>query len=409
MTDYTIPDIANDPAWAPVEPFEIECFYPGVHRGDEWTDEMNRQMCENYNNLPENITWRAQTSIEDPDDAPFGEMDIGHDGRALKTRQRPSIGVIDRMRYAGKRVYALLRNVPKLVKDCYDRGIYPRVSLTIYKDGQHEFGMKGPVPRGLSFLGAEPPQLKGLRRALDLMSEQGKDITKIPGITFADAQVGANPTKNTETVTITFATKGTEMADIEDVVVEEEELAPAAEPAEEEAAAPDMETRMTALEAEFAKLKKLITDALAEEEPVATEEGPERPQGEFSEGEFSKWVLKKFSELETKDANATKTAIVNAKIAELKGKGLTVDTIKIHKFAEKIDDEGALMAFCEACTSRPKVPGKEKLQYSETAGAGTKTLDEIHTEMFNEHGADAASHVDEYAKKYGISREELTK
>jgi len=410
MSLLQIPDIANDPAWKPVEPFEVECFYPGTHRGDEWSDEMNQQMCDNYNNLPEDITWRAQTSIEDPDDAPFGETDIGHDGRALKTRQRPSTGVIDRMKYVGGRVIAVLSNVPKLVKDCYDRGIYPNVSLTIYKDGQNEFGMTGPVPRGLSFLGAEPNQLKGLRRALDLMSDRGEDITTIPGVTFADAQVGANPTNNTETVIITFATKGQVMPEIEeDVAVGEEELAPAAEPElEEEAAAPeDVETRMTALEAKVDELIATIAGALEEEEPVATEEGPERAQGEFAE--YINSVETRISSLESKNASATKSSKVNAKIAELKGKGLTVDTIKIRKYAEKIDDNDALMAFCEACSPKVRVPGKTALKYSEAGSGVAKDVEGIIAEMFAEHPNATVEHADKYARKYGVPRETLLK
>uniref|UniRef100_A0A6H1ZRJ9 Uncharacterized protein n=1 Tax=viral metagenome TaxID=1070528 RepID=A0A6H1ZRJ9_9ZZZZ len=398
MTNYKIPNIAHDPAWQPVEPFDIECFYPGAHRGSDWSDEMNRQMCENYNNLPANITWRAQSSILDPDDAPFGEIDIGHDIRKLKDRQRPSIGVIDRMKYVGGRVLATIKNMPRFVKDCYDKGVYPNVSLTIYRDGQNEFGMSGPVPRGLSLLGAEPQQLKGLRRVLDLMSEQGQDITTIPGITYADAQSGANPDTDKGYDVITFSTsmKGQEMP--EEMAPEVEEMAP------EETAAPDPMAEIAQLRAEFEELKALIESALSEEEEVASEEGPAEPQGEFAE-----FCLAKFAEIDHRTTQANRNSMIEGKISELKGKGLAVDEPKIRKYAPKITDADALMAFCEACSRKVSVAGAEKLTYSEAGSGAGKTVMDIVTEMFSEHPNDAIEHVDFYARKYNVPRETLLK
>ena len=262
------PDVLNDPAWAPVPPFETEVFQPGDYRGLSWTNEMTSQMVSNYNNLPEEVTWRAQTTVIDASEDKVGETDIGHDNRDLRNRQRPSLGVIEKLKESGDKVVATLRNVPRFMHDCIKRGIFPSVSLTVYRDGKDEFGLNGPVPRGLSYLGAEPPQLKKLRKALDILSEEGGDVTRIEGITFADETVaGVNPANNIKSNLISFSMKGNEMP--ENTV--QPEAPPVTPPADE--APVDSDARLTALEEQMAAIVGLLEAMQPEAETVADEAG----------------------------------------------------------------------------------------------------------------------------------------
>jgi len=74
----------------------------------------------------------------------------------------PAFGWIGEVKKAGKKLVAVPSLVTQKMKDLYNSGAYRKVSAEIYPSFM---GMKRPYLRAVTFLGAKPPQVKGLAAA----------------------------------------------------------------------------------------------------------------------------------------------------------------------------------------------------------------------------------------------------
>ena len=401
-----IPDVINDPAWQEVPPFEVECFEPGNYRGREWTPEMCRQMVDNYNSLNDSdVTFRARVTQENE---VLGDTNIGHDTRDIASRQRPALGMVDRLKNVGDKVVAVVKGVPRFMHDCIRRGIFPSVSMEIYRDASDRLGIPGPVPRAMSYLGAEPPELKKLRGALDLLSERGGKPDPALMRFMEDANADANSAKNTEIDIITFGGKIMSKAEkFQDDLPAVPETAAEDMPAEEVTAEETIEDRVAALEDAIMAIAEHLGMAGETAEDAVGEGGvpigePPVPVEALSEwlGNFAKKIDDKFSEYDRKLSAGKLEEFVQTTPKGFHG--------KIRKFAEKHGHDAAIEYGKDLLGTVPSPP-MTVVEFSDGSGV-RKTLEEIREEMFSEaaeKNISAASLGEKYCAKYRVGEDEL--
>lgn len=80
----------------------------------------------------------------------------------------PALGWVEKLTIVGDRLLATFGEVPDMVKEAFDKGLYKKVSSEIYHafDDPETGENMGAVLRAVAFLGADVPQVKGLKAFL---------------------------------------------------------------------------------------------------------------------------------------------------------------------------------------------------------------------------------------------------
>lgn len=123
---------------------------------------------------PEDLKEIVETSNANNIEAPIV---VGHSS----SDKDPCHGVLGKLRLAGDTIMAPVKRITGALKDAFNKGEYPNWSAEIYPD-LHGTGKK--ALRRLAFLGATPPEVKGLK-AYGTFSDTDKYTT----VNFSDMKV----------------------------------------------------------------------------------------------------------------------------------------------------------------------------------------------------------------------------
>jgi len=155
----------------------LELFKVGTHRGKNWTKEDCQSMVDNFNAMSQKVTWGPKvTSAKDGALFGLGETNIGHDDLQRLKRGLPSLGKLANVRFENDTVLTDVDDMPDFMSDAIKNGMYKGRSVEIYGEKKTaEFGLTGPMIRGMAWLGYEPEELKMLSNDFDLYCEESED------------------------------------------------------------------------------------------------------------------------------------------------------------------------------------------------------------------------------------------
>ncbi len=139
---------------------DMEVFATGKWNGDDYSEKDLDQMVEAFGDLKDK--WR-----------PF--LKLGH-GDNKHNFDQPALGYADSLKRVGQKLVATFVNIPKVVKEAIDKGLYKKRSAEVYWDYQTE-GKKYPrVLKACALLGASVPAITVLADIPKFFEADGGEI-----------------------------------------------------------------------------------------------------------------------------------------------------------------------------------------------------------------------------------------
>jgi hypothetical protein len=137
---------------------EMEVFSTGTHNGDKYKNKDLDAMIEAFNTLKNK--WKPT-------------LKIGH-GKQLA--EQPALGYVDKLKRVGNTLIAKIVNIPKIVKDVIEKGLYKKRSAEIYwnyKDGNKVWSR---CLKAIALLGESIPAVSSLKDVEKFFDEGYGDI-----------------------------------------------------------------------------------------------------------------------------------------------------------------------------------------------------------------------------------------
>lgn len=124
---------------------EMEVFKAGIHNGDKYKNKDLDSMVEAFNTLKNR--WKPT-------------LKIGH-GKQLA--EQPALGYVERLRRVGDALIAKVVNIPKIVKNVIEKGLYKKRSAEIYWDYKEGNKAWPKVLKAIALLGESIPAVSSLK------------------------------------------------------------------------------------------------------------------------------------------------------------------------------------------------------------------------------------------------------
>lgn len=149
---------------------KVQIFATGEFYGVKFDDDMLQEIADETNKL-----------IKAKKHEPPGKL--GHDENQVfaKLSGLPAIGWVKKVWREGSKLYAAFKEVPKVIKEAIDKGLYKKISSEIYPPelSLEEFGIEKWTLRAVALLGADVPKVKGMASIAQYLTDGDKRIKVI--------------------------------------------------------------------------------------------------------------------------------------------------------------------------------------------------------------------------------------
>jgi len=137
---------------------EMEVFASGTHNGDKYKNKDLDAMIEAFNTLKNK--WKPT-------------LKIGH-GKQLS--EQPALGYVERLKRVGNKLIASIINIPKIVKQAMEKGLYRKRSAEIYWDYKEGNKIWPRCLKAIALLGENIPAVSSLKDIERFFDEGEGDV-----------------------------------------------------------------------------------------------------------------------------------------------------------------------------------------------------------------------------------------